>query len=144
MENKSAKFSKHSSGFTLIELMIVIVIIAILSSFTIMSYAGQLKRSRDGKRQADLENIRSALEIYRTDCGHYPPSISFGGSLVGDGGTTSCTVTNQYMASVPNDPKSGSYGYVAGTNTYTLCANLEVCVGCSTYCGTYNYKVSNP
>ena len=47
-------------GFTLIELLIVIVIIGILMSVLLVSYQGTRRTARDGKRKADLEQIRSA------------------------------------------------------------------------------------
>lgn len=141
MENKSAGFFKHSSGFTLVELLVAITIIGVLSSIVAMGYAGQLKKARDGKRKADLENIRSALEIYRSDCGAYPTSGAFPfGTAFND-----CH-GNQDMATVPNDPSGGNYSYVqSSSNSYSLCANLEVCSGCPTnLCSSYNYKVTNP
>jgi len=114
-------------GFTLIELLIVITIIGILMSVLLVSYQGTRVTARDGKRKADLEQIRSALQLYHADCGEYPPSasISFGSSL-----SSSCPgslVT--YMTEVPQDPlyPISEYRYVKGgtDHSYNLCAFLE-------------------
>ena len=125
-------FSKK--GFTLVELLISASIIAILAGVTIavLKPSHFYGKARDGKRKADLEQIRSALEMYRTDAGSYPDSLSFGGSLVYDG--------NTYMNPVPNDPLNSSpyiYTYSGGGNSYTLCANQLEGTG-SSYC------VNNP
>ena len=130
-------------GFTLIELLVAMTILAVLMGISLVSYQGAKKSARDGKRKADLEQIRSALEIYRTDCKTYPTSLI---PLTGTG--TSCS-GNTYMAVIPVDPGSCSYYYSGSANSYTLCASLETggtsVTGCGS-CGscTCNYKVTNP
>lgn len=119
-----------NKGFTLIELMVVMAIIGILVGLTLTAFVGSRKSARDGKRKADLEEIRSALEMCRTDTGSYPGSVSFGGSLT-CGGTT-------YMGFVPVDPINSSpyiYTYSGGGNSYTLCANRLETTG-SSHCVT--------
>ncbi len=63
----------HSSGFTIVELLIVIVVIAVLASITIVAYNGIQARSRDSKRIEKVKSIARALELYRIDNGRYPP-----------------------------------------------------------------------
>lgn len=145
----SMKIKKYH-GFTLIELLVVISIIGILIAISLAGFSRSRKSARDGKRKADLEQIRSALEIYRTDCKTYPADITFGGSLEGAG--TSCS--GVYMAKVPQDPLTGTYDYrylFGSANSYALCAYLETVTatvtGCGGQCGTVvdcNYKVINP
>ncbi len=107
------------------ELIIVMSVIAIFGGMVMAtSITGNLQKGRDGRRQTDLEAIRSALEIYRSDLGTYPA------------GTGSLSPT--YITTVPTDPKTnGSYVYTQGGagKTYTLCATLEK---------TGNYCVTNP
>lgn len=146
-----------NKGFTLIELLVVISIIGILIGLSIFGLEGARRSSRDAKRKADLELIRSGLEIYKSDCNVYPTSLSFGNSLSGSGNPTSCSLTNSYISSIPLDPLSpaSQYSYAnPTTSTYYLCASLEQapkpaanptdlanCASCATAC---NYVVKNP
>ncbi len=109
-------------GFTLLELLVSMTIMALVLGFALVSYQGARKTARDGRRKADLEEIRGALEMCRTDTGSYPltAGFSFGGSLTCDG--------NTYISPVPTDPiNNGTYYYYydsADGKTYNLCANL--------------------
>ncbi len=138
---------KRNKGFTLIELMVVIVIICILAGLTLSGSFGARKVARDGRRKADLEQIRSALEMYRSDCKEYPASITFGGSLQG---TIALGCNNTYMSMIPNDPLSDyKYYYAGSANSYTLCSYLETSSvlqgGCGNCAGAGQcyYKVTN-
>lgn len=124
------------SGFSLIELLITVSIIAILIAIGVASYATINRQSRDTKRKSDLEQIRSALEMYRADNGAYPGAGS--GSWVATSSSTDVLIglTPQlvptYLAQVPLDPKSAqSYMYMATNGSggyyygYCLSALLE-------------------
>lgn len=140
----------------MVELLVVMTIIAILVGISLVSFDAIRKSARDGKRKADLESIRSALEIYRTDCRSYPATGDFNigvtATLTGPAAPCADIV---YLAIVPNDPISSSkYFYVKGAtnNTYSLCAHLEsgtssTVSDCGSNCGTNgdcNYGVYNP
>jgi type II secretion system protein G len=138
-------------GFTLVELLVVISIIGILIALSIFGLQAARESSRDARRKADLEQIRSGLEIYKSDCNSYPASLSFGASLVGnDPGNTNCD-GNTYIAQVPTDPvtPARTYYYSSDGLNYQLCASLEqtptspeACSGsCTTSC---NYRTDNP
>lgn len=62
----------NGSGFTLIELMIVIAIIGILASLAIPQYASYRKKSYNSAAQSDLRNVKSILDVYYADRQHYP------------------------------------------------------------------------
>jgi len=139
-------------GFTLIELLVAATIAIILTTIGIVSYQSAMRKSRNGKRKADLEQIRAALEMYRSDCGGYPDNISFGGSLVG--GEDECS-GNTYMQTVPQDPKYSTYqySYAKVGDSYVLCAYLEgesgdtSCPNSCSGCGSgvsCNYEVCPP
>lgn len=132
---------RKKTGFTLIELLVAMTIVAVLMGIALVSYQGARKSARDGKRKADLEQVRSALEMCRTDAGNYPlGSLSSGGNITCDGKT--------YMT-IPNDLLTDRiYSYSGAANTYTLCAALEsggeVVTGCGSCTLQCNYKTTNP
>lgn len=146
--------ARHAHGFTLIELLVVMAIIAVALGFSAFGLANARVESRNNRRKADLESIRSAIEIYRADCGVYPAALTWGSFLRGSGTPTSCAVANTYMEVVPSDPvPTQSYYYSnPGDGTYVLCSSLEgsagPMAGClATGCGagvSCNYKVTNP
>jgi len=141
-------------GFTLIELLVVISIIVIITSLSLFGIQNVRKSARDAKRKSDLETIRGALEMYKSDCYSYPDSPGDGNSLTGDSdlGFDACLDTNVYLQTWPFDTLSGrNYSYSHTSNTYTLCAALESdtsgdgsgCGSCSSDVSC-NYKVTNP
>lgn len=151
----SINLKKGIRGFTLIELLIVMAIIGVLAGISLFAMKGARESARDTRRKADLEAIRSALELYKADCNRYVPTASFpkvGFPLTG----SSCSPPNGnvYLQVRPGDPMSGrSYAYSAGTpfspnpTSYILCAALEGggTDTCSESCGVAcNYKVTNP
>lgn len=157
------KIKKHNSGgFTLIELLVVVSIIGILVGLSIFGLQGAREASRDSKRKADLEQIRSGLEIYRADCNKYPSgsgnatTVLGASGLKGDGSTAACALTNTYISQIPTDPIDPTNYYVYSGNvsgtTYELCSGLEqtqtgtVTCGAISSCGgaSCNYKVTNP
>ena len=60
---------KTTSGFTIIELLIVIVVIAILAAISVVAYTGIQQRARDSQRRSDLAALAKAYAIYRIDNG---------------------------------------------------------------------------
>ncbi len=137
---------KTKKGFTLVELLIVIGIIGVLAGMVIavLNPRHFQAKSRDAKRKADLEQVRSALEMYRADNGNYPAGSGSVASVL------TVLQTNGYLT-LPTDPGTYDYRYVsAGLTTYQLCAYLEKETG-SSACGggacggaTCNYQVTNP
>lgn len=63
---------KATTGFTIVELLIVIVVIAILATISIVAYTGIQARARDSGRIAKVKDIAKALELYKIDNGGYP------------------------------------------------------------------------
>lgn len=63
--------TKSKSGFTIVELLIVIVIIAILAAITIVAYNGVQQRARDSARKQDLAILAKAVNLYQVDVGDY-------------------------------------------------------------------------
>ena len=91
---------RKPKGFTLLELLIVIVIIGILIALVLPNLINGPIRARDVRRKEDLNSISSGLEQYYNDNSAYPAVL-----------TTLTSGTPQYLKNIPNDPKSGG-GYV--------------------------------
>lgn len=112
-----------NKGFTFIELLVTVTIIAVLVSVGVVSYGSVNKRSRDAKRRGDVEQLRSVLEMYRADNGSYPNAGS--GSWT-DASALSTTLVSTYLPAIPADPKTTqTYRYQAtnlsGGNYYGYC-----------------------
>jgi prepilin-type N-terminal cleavage/methylation domain-containing protein len=60
----------RKGGFTIIELMVVIVVIAILASITLVAYNNAQGNARDDRRRSDLSNIADAISLYHTKYGN--------------------------------------------------------------------------
>lgn len=140
-------------GFTLIELMVVMTIIGVLAGFALVAMGGARKAARDARRKADLEQVRSALEMRRADCGDYPgETLVSGEDIVGSGAApcqVCCSSTN-YMT-IPSDPTASDrqYVYTSDGSTYNLCAALEidppgVVTDCGSCIGSCNLKTTQP
>ena len=63
---------RKESGFTIVELLIVIVIIGILAALVIMTFSNTQKKARDADRKNDLTGISKQLEVYYADANQYP------------------------------------------------------------------------
>jgi len=68
-QNRMKKFTK---GFTLIEMLIVVAVIAILAGIVLTGVTGFQAAARDTRRIADIRNTQNLLELYFNKCGHYP------------------------------------------------------------------------
>lgn len=121
-------------GFTFVELLVVVTIIMILSAVGAVTYRQTNLGARDARRKADLESIRSALELCRAATGQYPASL----------GTSITCSSVTYLNPVPKDPRDGVSGFTytysrPTTTTYTLCAQTMESTG-----ATSPYCVNNP
>ena len=119
------------SGFTIVELLIIIVVIAILATISIVAYSGIQARARDNVRKTDLSNIAKAVELYRADNGVLPPNQQ--GWCTNIYSTTYPQFLNAispYIPNVPHDPLYANtrqdYFYKQNSATgYTLASELE-------------------
>lgn len=75
-DNTMHKRNTISTGFTIVELLIVVVVIAILAAITVVAYTNFQNRAYDSAVQSDLAAIAKKLEVARVDLGHYPQSAS--------------------------------------------------------------------
>ena len=132
------RMRKHQKrGFTLMELLIVIVLLGILATLGLSSFKSSQTKSRDAKRKGDLKGISNALEIYYNDKGKYPNDSGDGrimGCGVGDileckwGDPFVDSNVTQYMAILVKDPTKGRhyfYDVAGGNQSYQIYARLE-------------------
>jgi len=63
---------KSNKGFTIVELLIVIVVIGILALLVITTYSGIQQKARNSKRQTDLQSLQTQLEAFFSQNGYYP------------------------------------------------------------------------
>lgn len=127
LHNDSKPTQRTIAGFTMIEILVVVAIIALLTTIGILSFSQVNKRARDGKRKADLEQVRSGLVLYRTDNGAYPTSLNW---------STMSPITSYISGSSIRDPlasPSPQYSYTSDGSTFSLCATLEATTP-SSYC----------
>ena len=129
---------KNKNGFTIIELLVVLAIIAVLSSLGITFFSAAAAKGRDGRREEDIKEIQNILALYANNRGRYPvcsPEIVINGTtdclsvaLIGEGSAIS----------TPKDPRHGvgmgtcgdstffDYCYIStGGQTYTVRYLLE-------------------
>ncbi len=119
---------KSSKAFTLIELLVVTTIIIILSAIGLATYRRASRNARNGRRKADLETVRQALMLYKSENGCFPNDSSFTDMM--------STISDYISESGLVDPKNSSpytYSYShtgtcgggTGAIDFTLEANLE-------------------
>lgn len=95
--------TNKQNGFTIVELLIVIVVIAILATISIIAYSGFQARANDTVRKSDLSSIAKAMNIYRIRNGDYPNISSgceSGSSGAGNGWLNRNYVTSSTSLSV--------------------------------------------
>ncbi|MCL5439271.1 MAG: prepilin-type N-terminal cleavage/methylation domain-containing protein [Patescibacteria group bacterium] len=104
VKNSKLKIQNFKKGFTLIEMLIVVVIIGVLAALLMVNFIGVRQRARDAQRKSDLRQIQAALELYRADQGGYPQSLE----VCTDGalGVPAPNCTTIYMQKVSRDPLS--------------------------------------
>ncbi|HEX6415906.1 MAG TPA: prepilin-type N-terminal cleavage/methylation domain-containing protein [Candidatus Saccharimonadales bacterium] len=124
-------YNSTRAGFTIVELLIVIVVVAILAAIVTVAYNGIQGRARDSRRVQDMKTIVKGLEIYKTNNGSYPAPVSTTGAAGWEVSTTGSAATNFLSAlvssssgisKVPVDPTNtgvvGDLAPAASKNNY--------------------------
>lgn len=90
------------SGFTLVELLVAIAIVAIISAVSMVTYSGLQKNARDSRRQGDINSIATALETNKS-----PTSANY-----------SALVSTQFASgTIPSDTTTAKYCALLGSTT---------------------------
>jgi general secretion pathway protein G len=99
-------------GFTLIEIMVVVVIIGILASLVIPRIIGRPQQARIVKAKQDILAIENAMQLYKLDNGFYPSAEQGIAALVSKPGSDPVPTNWQpYLKEVPQDPWGKPYHY---------------------------------
>jgi len=99
------------AGFTLIELMIVIVILGLLSTIVVPRILHRPQEARRVKAKVDIKNIESALALFKIDTGRFPTTSEVLEALVSNPGVEGYN-SDAYMDKVPKDPWGNLYVYI--------------------------------
>ncbi len=103
---------KLQTGFTLIEIMVVVVILGILASIVVPKIINRPDQARIVKAQQDILAIENALNLYRLDNGFYPTTDQGLQSLIQQPQSTSNWKSGGYLRQLPIDPWSNEYQYL--------------------------------
>jgi general secretion pathway protein G len=114
---------RFEKGFTLIELMVVILIIGLLATIVVQNLRGATDRAKRVKAEADISALKTALDRYYLDNGSYPTTDQGLQALV-SAPTTGRTPANYeeggYIERVPPDPWGNPYLYQSDGDSYVL------------------------
>jgi len=93
---------KNQSGFTLIEIMLVVIIIGILASMVVPSFRGRAREARINAAKGDIASVGVALDLFELEKGRYPRSLN---ELL--------TSDKKYLKqpNIPVDPWGNTYAY---------------------------------
>ena len=117
----------HQKAFTLIEMLVVVMIIGILSSFVLIQINSSINEGKDVKRKADIELLANAVVSYASDHYSSKPVTDTDGCEIGiDCGTEIENSLKVYLPTLPNDPNTGTaYVYQSDGNDCTISATLS-------------------
>lgn len=114
-----------SKGFTIVELLIVIVVIGILATLVIVTFTGIQQKARDSKRKTDINALDSHVEAYYASNGYYPTLADL---------QSPAFLSANLKGFDPNaltDPKGGAIAATAGASNYGYTASSSTGSGCS-------------
>lgn len=143
---------KNTRGFTIVELLIVIVVIGILAAITVVAYNGIQNRARNTERQTDIQAIHKALEMYYIDHGNYPKQGGVAGMDMVNYPVDAlklprnAIITPDAATGTQNSIRETQYGNGMLTSHYgyrALTATGEACWAGSHICTTYTLWYKN-
>ena len=102
----------HNVGFTLIELMIVVVILGMLATIIMPKILDRPEQARRMKAKVDIRSIESALALFKTDTGRFPTTSEGLEALISNPGIEGYN-DEAYLDKVPTDPWGNKYVYIS-------------------------------
>jgi len=117
------------SAFTLVEVLIVVVIMAILAATIIPQFTDSTKDAKASTTKFNLHTLRSQIELYRTQHNGTPPSTSLveltqSTNAAGTSGTGANFPYGPYIREIPKNPFTNSAGIKVVTNDPALAADV--------------------
>lgn len=113
---KTNEVDHAKGGFTLIEILLVVVIIGILAAIAVPKFSGRIGQSKEAAARASIDAIGLALDMYEVDNGEYPSSLN---GLVQNSGASNWR--GPYLKKgLPKDPWGNDFIYSVTANGYTL------------------------
>lgn len=107
----SCRVCSRARGFTLIEIMVVVVIIGLLAAIVAPNFFGQVDTATRNKAIADIRGLETSLNLYRLDNFRYPTTAEGLEALVSNPGGAVTDTWKQYLPRVPSDPWNVPYQY---------------------------------
>jgi len=126
-----ASHRRKPKGFTLVELLVVVAIMALLLSVVMAIFSGARTKSRDVTREEHVKTLQSALALYANNVGIYPTTAAAGMCLTGSDAVSTALISAGAISAVPLDPRhncgtSSHYHYTASLgDTYLITYTLE-------------------
>jgi general secretion pathway protein G len=114
---------RHTAGFTLLEVMVVMFILGLLATLVAPKILGRAEDARRTKAIADMKGIEQALNLYRLDGGGYPTTEQGLEALVRKPDRPPVPRAwnpNGYLERVPSDPWGHPYVYLGDGSRFTL------------------------
>jgi general secretion pathway protein G len=123
MKTMRERVRGSEEGFTLIELMVVILIIGLLATIVVQNLRGATDKAKRIKAEADISALKTALDRYYLDNGSYPSSDQGLPALVSapsNGKIPADYPPGGYIEKIPNDPWGNAYVYQSDGDNYVL------------------------
>jgi general secretion pathway protein G len=99
MKKLNGKLMRTLRGFTLVELMVVLTVVALLLSIVVPNYVGRVRHAEEAVLQENLNVMRDALDKHFADAGRYPKTLDE-------------LVSKRYLRAIPSDPFTQSASWM--------------------------------
>ncbi|MCB9768414.1 MAG: type II secretion system major pseudopilin GspG [Candidatus Omnitrophica bacterium] len=106
MEQQDKRIRRRESGFTLIELMLVIVILGILAGVAVNSFTGVSEQAKVTAAKSDINTITTAIKMFELETGRFPAEDEWIEEL-----TSKTDDHKRHMEKLPKDPWGNEYNY---------------------------------
>ncbi len=114
---KNKKYLRYRKGFTLIELMVVMLILSMIAAFALPKYFGKVDKAKQQAAFAQIEIFGTALDTYRLDVGEYPTSSEGMEALITKpSGADNWDGPYLKKIEIPDDPWGNPYHYESPGN----------------------------